>query len=446
MKTPDQRDRHELWRYIMPSIIGMTVAGSFSIVDTIFIGRATGETGLAAVAVTWPLLMLVMAVGSLCGGGGAVLVSQARGANDEQSAQTAFRMTWGLSLFFSIALTLSLLPYLPPMLQAMGADAQLMPQSLAYARIMLSGLILSVFMGMFIEIIRNDGSPKLAMWMVVLGLLVNALLDWYFIMQLGWGVSGAAWASIIGEAVSALVGIYYFYSRHTTLRFPLRLQKTDWLRTGEILRTGLPIFGGSIAIIAMLYLHNFQSLRYGQVDGLAAYTMVAAVESLGSLLLTGLAGGMQPLTARMYGAKEYSRQNAIGNYSYTLAFGMGILLMLFSFATCTLMPTWMGLSGHAADLAERGLVLSAPAFLLLGVIRVAAYYYQSTGKTLDSSLLIYGDSFVVLPLCLFTLPLLWDMDGVWLSMPASRVLLFGLLLYLWYGKKKPGKAGLKNEA
>ena len=185
----------------------------------------------------------------------------------------------------------------------------------------------------------------------------------------------------------------------------------------------------------MLYLHNFQSLRYGQVDGLAAYTMVAAVESLGSLLLSGLAGGMQPLTARMYGAKEYARQNSIGNYSYALAFGLGVVLMLFSFATCTVMPEWMGLSGPAGQLASRGLVLSAPAFLLLGVIRVAAYYYQSTGKTLDSSLLIYGDSFVVLPLCLFTLPQLWGMDGVWLSMPISRVLLFGVLLYLWYGKK-----------
>lgn len=437
-----QHDRRELWSYIMPSIIGMTVAGSFSIVDTIFIGRATGETGLAAVAVTWPLLMLVMAVGSLCGGGGAVLLSQARGANEEPAAQSAFRMTWGLSLFFSLVLTLLLLPFLPPMLQAMGADEQLMPQSLAYARIMLGGLVLSVLLGMFIEMIRNDGSPKLAMWMVVLGLLINAALDWYFIMQLGWGVSGAAWASILGEAVSAAVGVYYFCSRHTTLRFPLCLRQEDWNRTGDILRTGTPIFGSSIAIIAMLYLHNFQSLRYGQVDGLAAYTMVAAVESLGSLLLTGLAGGMQPLTARMHGAKEYDRQNSIGNYSYALAFGLGVVLMLFSFATCTVMPSWMGLSGHAAQLAGRGLVLSAPAFILLGVIRVAAYYYQSTGKTLDSSLLIYGDSFVVLPLCLFTLPQLWGMDGVWLSMPLSRLLLFGLLLYLWYGKKKPGKAGL----
>ncbi len=441
MKNLNRHDRSELWGYIMPSVIGMTVAGSFSIVDTIFIGRATGETGLASVAVTWPLLMLVMAIGSLCGGGGAVLVSQAHGAHDKKAALTAFRLTWGLSIILSILLTAILLPYLPELLRLIGATPQLMQQALTYSRIMLGGLTISVLLSAFIEVIRNDGSPKLAMWMVVIGLLINTVLDWYFILQLNWGVQGAAWASIIGEAISAMLGIYYFCSRHTELRFPLLLKRADWTRIQELLSTGLPIFGSSIAIITMLYLHNYQSLRYGQVDGLAAYTMVAAVESLGSLLLTGLASGMQPLTARMYGAKDYGRQNAIGNYSYWLAFAAGVLLMLFSFVSYTFMPTWMGLSGQAAHLAGRGLVLSAPAFLLLGVIRVAAYYYQSTGKTWDSSLLIYGDSFVVLPLCLFTLPLLWGMDGIWLSMPISRVLLFGVLLYLWYGKKAPTKPG-----
>lgn len=434
-------DRRELRSYIVPSIIGMTVAGSFSIIDTVFIGQATGEIGLAAVAVTWPLLMLAMAVGALCGGGGAVLVSQARGAAQEQSAQTAFHITWWLCILFSCILTAGLMPFLRPLLMLMGANDQLMPQSLTYCQIMLGGLMLSIILGMFVEVIRNDGSPKLSMWMVVVGLIINATLDWCFIIYLEKGVEGAAWASIIGEGISVLIGFYYFGSRHTTLRLPIKLKKEDWERAPEILYTGLPIFGSNIAIIAMLYLHNFQSLRYGCVDGLAAYTMVAAVESLGSLLLTGLASGMQPLTARMYGAKQYRRQNELGNYSYLLAFGLGIVLMLFSIITCPHMPGWMGLDGHAARLAERGLLLSAPAFLLLGIIRVAAYYYQSTGKTRDASLLIYGDSFFVLPLCLFILPLYWDMDGVWISMPVSRCLLFCFLAYLWFGKKRPGITG-----
>ena len=83
-----------------------------------------------------------------------------------------------------------------------------------------------------------------------------------------------------------------------------------------------------------------------------------------------------------------------------------------------------------------GLVISSTAFVLLGVIRVAGYYYQATGKITDSSLLIYGDAFVALPLCLFALPLWFGLDGVWLAMPVSRVLLFLFVCYLWFGRKK----------
>ena len=111
--------------------------------------------------------------------------------------------------------------------------------------------------------------------------------------------------------------------------------------------------------------------------------------------------------------------------------------MLFSFAMYRTIPGWMGLTeGAARELAMRGILLSAPAFLLLGVIRVAAFYYQSTGAIVKSSLLIYGDSFAALPLCIFTLPLWFGMDGVWLAMPVSRILLMMLLLYFWFGMKR----------
>lgn len=110
--------------------------------------------------------------------------------------------------------------------------------------------------------------------------------------------------------------------------------------------------------------------------------------------------------------------------------------MLFCFALRNVMPAWGGLTGHVAELAAHGVLLSSPAFLLLGVIRVAGFYYQSTGKIGSSSLLIYGDAFFALPLCLFLLPLRLGMDGVWLAMPVSRVILFAMLCYLWFGKRR----------
>ena len=125
---------------------------------------------------------------------------------------------------------------------------------------------------------------------------------------------------------------------------------------------------------------------------------------------------------------------------YYTAFGLGIVLMCVSVVGHDVFPAWFNLHGNAAGSAAHGLVISSTAFVLLGVIRVAGYYYQATGKITDSSLLIYGDAFVALPLCLFALPLWFGLDGVWLAMPVSRVLLLFLFVcYLWFGRKNAGR-------
>ena len=203
----------------------------------------------------------------------------------------------------------------------------------------------------------------------------------------------------------------------------------------EIAISGFPSLGNQLSIIAMLFFHNYQSLKYGGINGLAAYTFIGAVESLGSLLMTGLSLGVQPLAAYLYGGKKYRRQNIIGTMGYFTAFVLGIILMLISLAGHNIFPSWFNLSGKSAVLASQGLIISSTAFILLGVIRVAGYYYQATGKVLDSSLLIYGDAFFALPLCLFTLPHWFGLDGVWLAMPVSRLILFAFVCWLWFGKK-----------
>ena len=429
-----KREQKLFFRYIGPSMVGMLIAGSFSIVDTIFIGQGTGKTGLAAVALTWPLVMIFGALGELVGSGAAVLVAQCRGCGDSSGAQRIFGTMIALNILVSCILCPLVFFLLEPILLLLGATEELLPISLTYARIMDGGAFFTIFMGTFIAVIRNDGSPVFAMILMIVGLVGNIILDWLFIIVFHWGAGGAAYATIVSQGIAVVIGIYYFMSDRTELRFLWRGMTLNGAPVRNILLTGIPIFGNMLSIIAMLYMHNAQSLKYGAVDGLAAYTLVAGLESLGSILMTGLATGIQPLTAYMFGAKQYKRQNRIGNMGYRYAFFLGIALMLFSFAFRGPMTAWVGLTGNAAALAMHGVLLSSTAFILLGVIRVAGFYYQSTGKITDASLLIYGDTFFALPLCLYTLPLWWGMDGVWLAMPVSRVILFAFVLYLWFGK------------
>ncbi len=429
-------DLRLFWKYVAPSVFGAVIGGSFAIVDAIFIGLAGGENSLAATAVTWPLVMFLQAFGFLVGSGGAVLIAQNRGSNLPEREKLFFAQTVFLALAWSIFLTVVTFPFLQPILTALGATQELMPISLRYSQILTGGVIFSIFMSLCLEVIRNDGHPTLSMLLMITGLISNIILDWVFVFHLQFGAVGAAIATVISQAGACILGCIYFCSPLTKLRFSISILKPKLHLIGNIIITGLPIFGNMLSIIAMLYMHNAQSLRYGGIDGLAAYTVISSLEALGSMFMTGIAGGVQPLSASMYGAGKYKRQNRFGNYGYKFAFISGIILMLFSFAMYKIIPGWMGLeTGNALALAQHGILLSAPAFLLLGVIRVAAFYYQSTGNIVKSSCLIYGDSFIALPLCIFTLPVWFGMNGVWLAMPVSRIILMAMLLYFWFGSR-----------
>lgn len=417
-------------------MFAMLVGGAYSIVDTIFIGRGIGEVGLAAVALTWPLVLMLVAFGDLAGSGAAVIMAQSRGKEDIQTANSALANMFYLMFAAYILFCLPSLYFLEDILRLMGANAEMMPDSFAYAKALIIGALAWMMMTGFVSTIRNDGSPLISMWIMIIGLCSNIFLDWLFIFEFHWGASGAAWASVLSQSLACVLGFAYFFTPLANSRFKLISFKLNLPLLKNVCVTGIPVFGGILTIIAMLYMHNAQSLKYGGTAGLAAYTTVACLESLGSMLMTGLAGGIQPLTAYMYGAGERVRQNRIGNYGYVAALILGIVLMLFSFAMRDAMPEWVGLSGEVSALASRGILISAAAFLLLGVIRVAAYYYQATGKIFDSSTLIYGDAFVALPLCLYTLPIWFEMDGVWLAMPLSRLILFVLLFRLWFFKPR----------
>ncbi len=438
------KDFLRFWKYVAPSVFGALIGGSFAIVDAIFIGLAGGKDALAATAVTWPLVMLLQAFGFLVGSGGAVRIARSRGAGETETAKHIFAQTVFLVAAWSLLLTVLTFPLLRVLLTALGATEELMPVSLKYSQILTGGVFFSVFMSMCLEVIRNDGHPTLSMILMVSGLLCNIVLDWFFVFYCDFGAVGAAVATVASQGGACVLGGLYFRSPLTALRFSADSLRPAWGEIRAITITGVPIFGNMLSIIAMLYMHNAQSLRYGGIDGLAAYTVISSLEALGSMFMTGIAGGVQPLSASMYGAGKHRRQNRFGNYGYWFAFVSGIALMLFSFAMHSFIPGWMGLrSGEAQTLARQGILLSAPAFLLLGVIRVAAFYYQSTGNIAKSSWLIYGDSFLALPLCIFTLPLLFGINGVWLAMPVSRILLMGLLLYFWFGSRPAGQLNLQ---
>ncbi len=420
-------------RYVFPSMIGMLIVGSYSIVDTIFIGRAAGELGLAAVAITWPIVFLFGAVGDMLGTGASIRISQSRGTGDIARARMALSHMIIMQILGGMLMMMVILPNLGDILRLLGATNEFIDLSVAYARILIYFCIPGMLAMGLTSVIRNDERPVLAMWATIFGLGMNIILDYLFVFPLGMGIIGAAYATIVSQVLGMGAVLIYFIRGKTHLRLGMDMLRIRMTTIRDIVAPGVPALGNQMSIITMLLMHNYQAMKYGHVPGLAAYTFVGAVESVGALLMTGLALGVMPLVAYLYGARRHVRKNVVGNMGYVTAAVLGIIMMLISWGGHKIMPGWFNLHGDVANLAGHALIISSTAFILLGVIRVASYYYQATGKILAASLLIYGDAFVVLPACLFILPMLFGLDGVWMAMPVSRLILFGFVIWLWMG-------------
>ena len=293
--------------YVLPSMVGMLIVGSYSIVDTIFIGWSAGELGLASVAVTWPLVMMFGAVGDMLGTGAAIIIAQSRGSGNLRLARLSLGNMLVWQVLFSLLMMTVVNCFLTDILRLFGATDELMPGAVRYSRILIYGNLAYMLVTGVLAVIRNDGRPVLSMWLMVGGLLLNIVMDYVFIFPLGGGVAGAAYATVTAQMLIAVAGLAYFFTRKTALRFDRQMFKLKPKYLKNIVVSGFPSLGNQLSIIAMLFFHNYQALKYGRVDGLAAYTFIGAVESLGSLLMTGLALGVQPLVAYLYGGGRHRR-------------------------------------------------------------------------------------------------------------------------------------------
>lgn len=427
--------------YAIPSMIGMLVVGAYNTIDAIFIGHSAGALGLAAVSISWSVAMFVGAIGDMLGAGAAVLISQAKGRGNIRKARSLLGQMLLSQVLLSAFLIPLLLFLLQPILQFLNAEGELLIQAINYGNIAICGGVMTMLMLGTNAAIRNDNRPELAMWLTVGGLALNVILDYIFIFLLDCGIKGAAYATILSETIQTIISVIYFYTPYTQLHLRISLLTTNLFDILKMLYAGLPTLGSHFILISMRICHDYQSLRYGGPLALAAYTFIGNIQSICSLLLSGIAVGIQPLISFWHGTRQHNKQHQLALIAYISVFIIGMLFTTFFILTSAITPTWFNLSDQAAQLATTGLQISSFSLVFWGIIKVATVYDQSTNHILDASLIMYGDAFVVLPLCLFILPLFFDLNGVWMAMPVSRMILCFLIVILWFKNttKQKGK-------
>ncbi len=413
--------------YVIPSVLAFALSGVYSVIDGLFVGNSIGDVGLSTINIAYPLVAFIQAAGTGIGMGGAVIYSLSSAAGDTEKAGLYAGGTGTFLVFASIIITVLLHIFLVPILGILGAEGEILVLGEKYLRIIVSGAALQIFSTGIIPMIRNCNGASFAMISMVSGFLANILFDYIFIWVLKWGISGAAAATILGQGITVIAGLFYMYSKKIPIfRFYIPAAGHLFCR---IVKIGAAPFGLILTPNIAVILMNRCLAAYGGEQAVACYACIACALSIVYMFLQGVGDGSQPLMSKCYGGgnvKEYGRVRR-------LAYGLAGILAAVSICILFLGRFRVGelFGASEAVLTETGNVL--PAFLagilFVAFTRVTTSGFYASEKGLFSYILVYAEP-ILLFVFLLVLPHVAGLSGVWWSTCLSQIICAFIALFL----------------
>jgi len=408
-----------LWKFSVPAIVGMVVNALYNVVDSIFVGNGVGEIGLAAVAIAFPLMILLMAFGVLIGVGASSLVSIRLGQQRMNDAEKILGNAYLLASLVMTALSMLMLVFLDPILISLGAEATVLPYARDFTRIILLG---SVFMhigfGMN-TIIRAQGDPKTAMMTMFISAGINVVLNPLFIFGFKMGISGSAWATVCAQAVSAIWVTLYFTSKKSVLKLRIVNLYPDQNIIGQIIKNGMSPFLMQFAASIVAVLFNFSLLKYGGEMAMASMGIIQRVSMLLLMPLLGISQGIQPIIGFNYGAKKYDRVIEVLKLGIIAA----TCLSIAGFAVIQLCSAKIiSLFNQNPDLivmGAQGLKIVLGMLPILGFQLISAQYFQAVGKAKHAIFLSMSRQVILLIPLIIIMPNLFGLMGAWIATPLA---------------------------
>ena len=407
--------------YAVPGIIAQTAASLYNMVDSIYIGhiRDVGSYAISGLAVTFPLMNLSAALGTLVGVGAMTLISVLLGQKNYSTAGKVLSNVLTLNVVISILFTIVTLLFLDPILYFFGASENTLPFARKYMTIILLGNVITHLYFGFNGIIRAAGNPKLAMNLTLFTVASNAVLDPVFIFVLDLGIQGAALATVICQTMALSYSMRYLSRKDNFLHFPRPLFQLDWRIAKQSLAIGLgPFLMNAASCLVALFI-NQQLRKYGGDLAIGAYGIVNRLTMLFVMICMGFNQGLQPIAGYNYGARQYTRVKEI----FILTAKWEVLVTTLCFLMSELLPR-QAVSMFTNDpelisFATHGIKTMNIAFALVGFGMVSGNFFQCLGMVKKSIFLSLTRQLLFLLPFIYTLPIWFEQDGVWMSFPIS---------------------------
>ncbi len=437
-----------LIQYALPSVIAMTASSLYNITDSIFIGHGVGALAIAGLAITFPLMNLAAAFGSLVGVGASTLMSLRLGQKDYASANHILGNVFMLNIILGSLFTFFILLFLDPILLFFGASEQTLPYAHSYMfYISIGNVITHIYMGLN-ALLRSIGKPQIAMYATIFTVVINAVLTPIFIFGLDWGIKGAAIATIISQVLMLIWQIKIFSDKKSFIHLQKGIYRLKKKIVFDSLAIGMSPFLMNAASSVIIIILNQSLIRYGGDLAVGAYGIINRVVFLFVMVIIGLNQGMQPLAGYNFGAKLYDRVILALKYTLILACSVATLGFVLGVFFPALAARLFTNDEALIDLVVEGMRIIVLLFPIVATQVVTSNFFQSIGMPKKAILLSLTRQVIFLLPFLLVFPHFWGLKGVWFSMPAadffSTILSVALLIQQLRKLKQASEPELKQ--
>lgn len=429
----------------IPSIMMMVVSSIYSVVDGLFVSNYVGTTAFAALNVIWPAIMLIGALGLMVGTGGSALVAKTMGEGRQERAQAMFTMLVQFTFVLSALFLVPLFFLMEQLARLLGAEGEMLRQCVIYGRICSIGLPGFMLQMAFQSFYMTAEKPQLGTVMSLVCGVINMSLDALFIVGFGWGLAGAAAASMIACCVGGFYPIWYFSSRRNRSSLKLVYVKFERHPILRACSNGLSEFVGNISFNVLAICYNLQLLQLLGENGVAAYSVILYYSYIFAAIFFGYNLMVTPVIGYNYGAGNKMELRSLLRHSLILLLAMGFIITLISeLSAGPAARLFVGYDPELTALTTRAIRISMASFILVGVNIFSSAWFTGLGNGKVSAVLSFVRNLVLELGFVFLLPALLGPDGIWFAVDVAEVCCLVLSLSMIFAYRNRYGYGLNH--
>lgn len=437
IQISDSFNFKKLIRFTMPSIIMLIFTSIYGVVDGFFVSNYAGKTPFTAINFIMPYLIILGSCGFMFGTGGGALISKTMGEGSREKAKKLFSLIVYCSIACGILLAVLGLIFIKPIASMLGAEGQLLTDSVTYARIILIAIPAYILQFEFQCLFVTAGKPTLGLYVTIAAGLTNMVLDALFVAVFKWGLEGAAAATAISQLVGGLIPVIYFAFPNSSL---LRLGKTkfDIRALIKTCTNGASELMSNISTSLVSMLYNAQLLKYAGEDGVAAYGVLMYVSLVFQAVYIGYSVGAAPIIGYNYGAQNHKEMKSLLRKSLILTGCFAVIMFAAAFALSKpLSNVFVGYDERLLNMTVHAFSIFSFSFLFSGFAIFGSSFFTALNNGLISALISFMRTLVFQVAAVLIFPLIWQLDGIWMSIVAADFLsIIVTIIFLKTNKKK----------